>query len=1468
MYPGPMHKIAYVYRTADNYTGNHAVYGQVSSENYYDGTNVGAAVTTLTVPTATTRTETRADNKTRTFIYTAGGYVTWVSDFMSHQSTQGYDTYKYVNSVIDFNRKETDYTSNTLTGNVTQVQFPATADVTPSPAPGGTVSYTYGWGGCVDPNNRDATNPYFLCTATDEGGHVTKLWRDSNKRVTRIDYPDSGYELFSYDSSHFYQLSSHRMVTGGTESFTYNGRAGLKDTYRNPSNASGNPTARYQYDAYDRVSDVTDVLGSLGDPDHTTSFTYNLRGQLSVTTLPTNPIDGVQHRITSWYNPDGTMSARQNELYQTANYTYDDYRRLTSVTPPDRGDGTGLHATYLYYDANGTGPDYTFTDSNVRWVILASGKTIKTTYDDNRRKSAVTMGYNTGDAATTSYTYDGVGNPIKIVAPNQQPGQPYANQSTQMAYDERNRPSSVTDALSRTTSFKYDTAGRKKTITRPNGQVMTNVNFDEMNRLLQQNVSQTPEPVAVTNYTYYPSGLLHTMQDPHLNGTNDQYTYAYDLMGRKHIVTYPAEPVTGVHRTEVFSYDAAGRLYQYITRGSKTQTFAYDALNRMTDFNWNDGSTPSVHFTYDAASRLTGITNKNASNVTIADISRAYWNDNLPRSETETITGGVARQVSYTYDADGNRGTLSVPGYSFTYDYTNRNQVRTITDNGSNITSSFWYDKNGNVVQRNPGNGTTSSYTSDALDRATQIVHTLLNGSTRTFNYGYYPTSNDRKWTQRLIVPNSVEHNKGEVFSYDLADQATAVQLDIANPNTADPGNPTIIYDSNGNRIWYAPPGINKHYDPPYGIASNLSQYTSVIINGSQYNLTYRADANLAHYDDNNATYNYDAQNRLTSATVGGVTMSFAYDGLNRQVSRTMGNNTTFSNWDGWNLVEDYHGNGVPDATYLYGPTGLVKNLRTNNYYYQDGSGSTSHLANSGGALLEWYRYDLDGTPFFYNSSDQMVGGSNAGVRHLFTGQQWYSELGLYDLRNRFYSPDIGRFLQPDPIDFDGDPTNLYRYCGNNPVRYSDPSGEIPLVGTIFGVVTGGVAGGISGYSQGGWGGAALGAVTGGVVGGVIGTVFEPGAPGAGAVAASALVGASASYLGQVLGNASGHVVQGQSPQASDLTNVNPGMIIGAGIGGAASPFIKAGGAALFGTGYAGRALTSIFDGFVGGTSETLGGVVYTRATSWSYFDGQRVVVVGTPVDNISSTANYFGGRAGLTGGGSAWPTIIGSQSGNGWNPSNYAYGFAPWGYGQGVGWGNLGGWNVGLASIDARNAGLAFAGNLAGQGLVSPFQGGDIPGFMECFVAGTPVLMADGSEKPIESIQVGEAVLAWNEETKQIFATKVVSALHHEEKMQILLDIQLEDGRSLTVNNDHPMYVMEDGDFTFTDEIAARFAKGKTVTFLDSKNNPVKIASLGMRSKICKMYNLHVEGQGKKGHTYYASGILVHNSGAGYRHK
>jgi RHS repeat-associated protein len=817
------------------------------------------------------------------------------------------------------------------------------------------------------------------------------------------------------------------MTTGGTESFTYDAR-GLKQTYRNPSNASGNPTARYRHDAYDRVSDVTDVLGgSLGDPNHTTSLTYNLRGQPLVTTLPKDPVDNVRHTITNTYNADGTLSARLNELNQPTSYTYDDYRRVKSVTTPDRyaGDPTN-HTTNVYYYDAGLNDDYRHADAQPSWVLLPSGEAIKTTYNENRRKTAVTVGYWSADAATTSYGYDNAGNVTSVKAPKQQPGQPYATRSTTTVYDQRNRPSSVIDGGNYTTIFTYDLAGRKKSVTRPNNQVITYDDYDAMNRLLQQTVKQTPNPDAVTQYTYYtpadganaPVGLLKTMKDPRLFNSGEAYIHSYDSMGRKWDVTYPLDSaIPPARRVESFRYDNAGRLQTFKNRNDKTQTFAYDALHRVTGFSWNDGGiTPSVTFGYDIGSRLITINNANAT------ISRQYYDDDLLRVETEQIINGPLSQLVYTYDADGNRASAIIwpSNASFDYLYTGRNQLKNIVDNVSGATlATYGYDPNGNLESRALNNSTSTTYAYDALDRVTWVTH-ALNGTTRRFTYGYDNVGN-RKWAQRDL-------GNGDVFGYDFNDQVIAVRLNTANPDTASVGAPTILYDANGNRTSFSAYGPTQTYS-----INNLNQYTARTNSTSPL---YDPTGNMTRGMDNSA-YTYDAQNRLLTAN----TAQFKYDALNRQVSRTVGGATTYSAWDGWDLMQEYQGvqGSTITARYVHGATGLVKNQLTNNYYYQDGSGSTSHLANSTGALLEWYRYDLHGTPMVNGQPGNTQ--SAFGVRHLFTGQQWYSELGLYDLRNRFYSPDIGRFLQSDPIGFAGDPTNLYRYCGNNPVTRSDPSG-------------------------------------------------------------------------------------------------------------------------------------------------------------------------------------------------------------------------------------------------------------------------------------------------------------------------------------------------------------------------------------------------------------------------------------------
>ncbi len=67
---------------------------------------------------------------------------------------------------------------------------------------------------------------------------------------------------------------------------------------------------------------------------------------------------------------------------------------------------------------------------------------------------------------------------------------------------------------------------------------------------------------------------------------------------------------------------------------------------------------------------------------------------------------------------------------------------------------------------------------------------------------------------------------------------------------------------------------------------------------------------------------------------------------------------------------------------------------------------------------------------------------SAAAVDHLFgyTGRLFDEATGLQNNLNRWYDPELGRWLTEDPIGFEGGNGNLYRYC-NDPVNGSDPSG-------------------------------------------------------------------------------------------------------------------------------------------------------------------------------------------------------------------------------------------------------------------------------------------------------------------------------------------------------------------------------------------------------------------------------------------
>ena len=92
-----------------------------------------------------------------------------------------------------------------------------------------------------------------------------------------------------------------------------------------------------------------------------------------------------------------------------------------------------------------------------------------------------------------------------------------------------------------------------------------------------------------------------------------------------------------------------------------------------------------------------------------------------------------------------------------------------------------------------------------------------------------------------------------------------------------------------------------------------------------------------------------------------------------------------------------------------------------------------------------------------------------------YRGYYYDQESGLYYLQNRYYDPVVGRFISPEPNVYAGgfdsgaglSRYNVYAYCVNNPVNFSDPTGEFILTALLVGVVTGAVIGGAVGGTVG-----------------------------------------------------------------------------------------------------------------------------------------------------------------------------------------------------------------------------------------------------------------------------------------------------------------------------------------------------------------------------------------------------------------
>jgi RHS repeat-associated protein len=812
-----------------------------------------------------------------------------------------------------------------------------------------------------------------------------------------VSYPSGRWLSFSYTNQLVTQVTDD---LGRVANYTYDGGSRLL-TATDP-NQSGQQNAKSTTYAWQSVTGCADqVMSSVTDPRQITfiSNTYSTNGTCRVTDqfVPTDT-HGVTDNYHFAYTPVGQGNVTQTDITDpNGNVTRTIY------------DATGYLTSQA--DALGTPSARTFTYS----IDPATHRTTSVTDSFHSRRTD--YGYNnfgdvtsytrlagTSGAVTTNYTYEPVFQQLQTI-------QDPMTHTTTFYYDTKGcldivtdpmsrqtmfdcngagQVTSVTDPLTHTTQFAYshgdlttatdplgrvttpftDAGGRVGSVTDPLNYVTAYV-YDNLNQLTKV----TDAKAKTISFFYDEDGNLTQVKDER-NASASNTFFAYN---DQNLVSSTTDPLT---RQETFIHDNNGNLTLSTDRKSQVTEFRYNPLDRVTFAGFNRTGNPpnfsyasTITYTYDVGARLTSVADNTSGAGTI---NRTY--DDLDRVTNEKQVNASNQGVTYTYNTDSTRATMTVQGATqVTYGYNNAAQLTSVTRGTATVGLSYFTDGRLQTLTLKPApNPISQTYAYDAAGEVSSIT------------YAHGALSDDLSYT------------------YDPAGRRTAVYGTYG--RTGLPAAATGTYDA-ANRIltWN---GASASYD----LNGNLS-------------------------GDGTFTYLYNARNQLTSAKQGSTTLgAFVYDGLGRRVQKTVSSVVSKFVYDGWNTAQEKTSNNKIAFNELNGLSldqvfSRTPASGTASYLLTDPLGSTVGLADTSGVVQTSYTYE----PFGKTTSS----GASTTNPFAFTGRENDStgSLGLYNYRARSYSPTLQRFLTEDPLGLAGGEANLYQYANSRPTCATDRLG-------------------------------------------------------------------------------------------------------------------------------------------------------------------------------------------------------------------------------------------------------------------------------------------------------------------------------------------------------------------------------------------------------------------------------------------
>jgi RHS repeat-associated protein len=718
--------------------------------------------------------------------------------------------------------------------------------------------------------------------------------------------------------------------------------------------------ANYDY----RLTQITDTLG------RAVNLTYNTNGQLQTIT------DFASRTVTFAYDTMGRLSTitkpatTQFPSGVVKTFTYDAGGNLLTIK-----DGKNQVFVTNSYDAQdrvyqqvlGTGTmTFNYTLSGVALVgnYYVATSTGKTTFTD-RAGNVTTYTFNTNGNATAMEQFThGIraGDPASFI--------------TNYAYNSDMLKISETFPKGNGVKYTYDSNNINR---RARGNLL------QIRRKADMTLPDNDTNDIVVNRTYEPNfNFLKTMTDANGNVTTLTYDYElatndprYGTKGNPVTVTFPT---AGAQTPAVnFTYNSFGQLTQLTDAKGHITQYAYNPTSGLLSSVSRDpaGINAVTQFTYDTFGNIDTVTDP-LNNVTNYDIDALGW--------LTQVTDAMGFKTKYTYDANGNvtklerqanAGATLWQTTQYTYDISNK--LKTITDPLNRVTT-YNYNNNEELTSVVDANNKTTTYQNDERG----LLFTVTDANTPTAGvtkYDYDLNGNVSKLTDAVTnATNYAYDNFDRLTTETFPDTRTNVYTYDKNSNVLTRTNPATqqiqyTYDAlnrltNQNYPSSTPMNITYAYDVGSLLTSAFNSFSTnaytydnfdrvltniQTLNGSNYTVTYTYNklnqTGVIYPSAKSVTYAYNANNLLTTLSVGGVAlMNVTYDTLSRRAQKDLTGTATKQAIYTYNMADE--------LTTLQNKISGGATISKHDYTYDNVSNRLTHVITAAANKNYTYTYN------------------------------------------------------------------------------------------------------------------------------------------------------------------------------------------------------------------------------------------------------------------------------------------------------------------------------------------------------------------------------------------------------------------------------------------------------------------------------------------------------------------------------